>query len=94
MDAPNARERKSLEALKFGEWEYKAKPYAGTKTFASLIEHGWIEPFNGYNPDGDRYCITEAGRKAIAISSPVKPRSKTKLKTLAPRLKELPSRIK
>ncbi len=82
MTPPNARERKALRELT-GEWEHRAK-LGGTKTFADLIAKGWIVPFQGYNPNSDRFSITDLGRAARAMPGPTKVRS-------APKLKELPS---
>lgn len=84
MTRPNARELKALKALQFQEWEYKAQLYVGEKTFADLIEKGWIAPFQGYNPGGAKISISDLGRAALAMPQAAKVRS-------APRLKELPS---
>ena len=82
MTPPNARERKALRDLT-GEWEHRSK-LGGEKTFADLITKGWIVPFRGHNPNGDRYSITDLGRAARAMPVPENVRG-------APRLKELPS---
>ena len=93
MQIPNARERKVLRVLQFSEWEFHAKLGTGAKTFASLIENGWIELFRGTNLTGDRYSITEAGKAALALKPPVQQISRSPLKQLPSRLKEMPPRL-
>ncbi len=91
MNHPNTRELKALRQLTI-EWEHRSK-LGGAKTFAALIEHGWIEPFTGHNPFGDRYQITEAGRAARSAGLAPKVRRTSKLKLATGRLKELPPRL-
>lgn len=91
-DYPNALELAALKTLT-SEWEHRAKLRAGDKTFASLLAKGWIAPFAGHNPNGDRYSITEAGRAARSLGPEPKMRRKSGLKSLPPRLKEVKSRL-
>jgi hypothetical protein len=88
MDHPNARELKALKNIT-DEWEHRAKLYAGEKTFAALIAKGWIVPFQGHNPNGDRYSITETGRLARSLGLPEASPSRPRLKTATPRLSEI-----
>jgi hypothetical protein len=89
MTAPNARERKALAALQFEEWEHKAQLYVGEKTLADLTEKGWIAPFQGHNPNGDRFSITDLGRDALALPQPATVRTSPGLKQLPPILRPL-----
>lgn len=94
MTLPNTRERKALKALQFEQWEYKTQLYVGDKTFADLIGKGWIAPFQGHNPNGDRISITDLGRAALAIPEPAKVRSARRLKELpSTRLRPVPGRF-
>jgi hypothetical protein len=87
MNCLNDLERKALRnAALGGEWEYRAK-IGGEKTFATLLQNGWIEPFPGHNPDGDRYSITPAGREARKLPPCPRPGRD-------PRLQGLPSRLR
>lgn len=85
---PTTLELKALRELTY-EWEHRAK-LGGTKTFAALIENGWIEPFAGHDPQGNRFQITEAGRAARSAGLAPKTARPTKLKLATTRLKELP----
>lgn len=86
MTEPNAFERKALQAAWLGgDWEDRAK-LGGEKTFSSLIDKGWIEPYSGHNPQGDRYSITDKGMQAMRMPKTPKPNQGPKLRTLPPRI--------
>lgn len=94
MKAPTTRERQALQNAKLGgKWEYKAK-LGGEKTFKSLLENGWIEPYAGHNPNGDCYSITPQGEEAYNLPNAPKKRSAPNLKTLGSRLGEQRRRFK
>lgn len=95
MKIPNTRERNALENAGLClDWEHRAK-LGGEKTFSSLIENKWIEPFSGHNPRNDRFTITDLGREALRANPDRKVNTARKpLKTLPPSLKQLPDRLK
>lgn len=84
MRVPTWRERAALNEITY-DYEDRAK-LGGPKTFQALLDEGWIEPYAGHNPFGDRYQITEAGRAARRMKPTPKPPSR--------KLTPLPSRIK
>lgn len=87
----NGRELTALKTFT-SEWEHRSK-IRGAQTLATLLAKGWIELFAGYNPNLDRYSITEAGRAARSLGPEPKVRRKSGLKTLPPTLNELKSRF-
>lgn len=93
MECLNHHERKALQnAAIGGEYEHRAK-LGGEKTFAKLVERGWIEPYSGHNPYGDKYSITQAGQEARKLPPCTRPGRDTRLKTLPPRIGELKGRL-
>lgn len=92
MDLPNGRERKVLQILAINEWENRAQLYCGEITFNSLCEKGWIMPFPGWNPNDDRFCITDAGRAAYDAPPAPKLPKRPGFKTAPPRIAVLPPR--
>jgi hypothetical protein len=91
-DYASGRELTALQTFT-SEWEHRSKVRAGDLTFSSLLSKGWIQPFAGYNPNGDRYSITDLGREVLRLGPAPKVRAKPRLKTLAPVLRELKPRL-
>lgn len=89
---PNPWERRALRKLSISEWEYRAQMYCGEKTFNALVEAGWVTAWTGNPMRDDLYCITEAGRAALA-QQPQKPLKRKPLKVVPSRLKQVESRL-
>jgi hypothetical protein len=93
MDCLSSHEKKALQAASIGmPWEYRAR-LGGAKTFTKLLERGWIEPFSGHNPNGDRYSITEAGMEARNLPSCPGRQKGSRLNTLPPLISEAKGRF-
>lgn len=108
MRAPNARERKALEKLRYecdyedsrvgGAENYVLKnelsPGVGDKTLLDLQALGLLETGTNrwFNLIG--YRITELGRETLLLPSPRRLSKPLQLKVLQPRLKALSPRLK
>ena len=85
---PNGRELSALRKITY-LWEDRAKLGAGKVTFAALLENGWIKLFEGHNPRGERYSITEAGQNALRLGLAPKDKNYNPLRQFQPNTRTL-----